>query len=70
MTLHIVSETDPVHLAWQAFDKAALELNAMYSHKVYATPGDRLDKAVEVSRLWSAFSALINPPEDPTRPAA
>ena len=62
--LRLAAQSDPVEIAWHAFDGAALALHAMYraADESEADPANsahhRMRKAHEVANLWDAWRAL------------
>lgn len=71
MTLRVVSETDPVALAWAAYDTAMLRLTRLYAWPASGASSreERLKQALEARDAWHAFIELYDQPENP-RPAA
>lgn len=59
MSLELVSETDPVTIAWNAFDAEALRLQAMYVMPVTTTQMERLEQSLTTVRAWQRFSELF-----------
>jgi hypothetical protein len=72
MSLRLASETNPLVVAWNAYDAAALRLAEMYRNASKSSSPERMLQALEVNRLWEQFRKLMADctPEDPTRPAA
>ena len=68
MSLHIVSETPAIDVAWEAFDREAIELERMYREGVCLSRR-RQEQALKVAKLWGEFMALASAADDP-RPAA
>lgn len=71
MTLELASETNPIDIAWAAYDDAMLRLQHAYdSHAV--TPDARAARralAIEALNRWNTFISLFEATQDP-RPAA
>lgn len=62
--IRLATVTDPVDLAWAAFDAAALRLHYLYGtiDLITDTPDDRAQRmklAIEVARLWNEWRKLF-----------
>jgi hypothetical protein len=74
-TIRLAAENTPEAAAWAAFDTAALDLQALYAEAgreadaAVPTRRKRMEKAMEVNRLWAAWRELFLATDEP-RPVA
>jgi hypothetical protein len=72
MSLELISQTDPVDVAWAAYDDAMLRLQHAYDTHSIAPDARAARRAIalEARERWRAFINLYEGPTAPERPAA